>query len=331
MHPAFSVVLLTTLIGTAQGLFLALYTVQSYSVVALLPQQDGRFYAVGSAIALLMLIGGLVASFFHLGHPERAWRAAARWRTSWLSREVIVLPALMGAVFVYGLLHWVGWDLTIIGIDTGVPGDLTLLVGAGGTVFAFALFLCTGMIYACIKFLQEWATWLTVVNYTLFGGASGFMLATAYSAYASPELVNFYAGWTAIITAAVLVTRVASLIRNARIKPKSTIQTAIGVRHANVQQKSQGFLGGSFNTREFFHRAPRWVFRSVKWVFLVLVFPIPLLLLWAGVALHGVGLATGAATLVAAFAIQYLGLMAERWFFFAQANHPQNLYYQSVA
>jgi len=331
MHPAFSVVLLTTLIGTAQGLFLALYTVQSYSVVALLPQQDGRFYAVGSAIALLMLIGGLVASFFHLGHPERAWRAAARWRTSWLSREVIVLPALMGAVFVYGLLHWVGWDLTIIGIDTGVPGDLTLLVGAGGTVFAFALFLCTGMIYACIKFLQEWATWLTVVNYTLFGGASGFMLATAYSAYASPELVNFYAGWTAIITAAVLVTRVASLIRNARIKPKSTIQTAIGVRHANVQQKSQGFLGGSFNTREFFHRAPRWVFRSVKWVFLVLVFPIPLLLLWAGVSLHGVGLATGAATLMAAFAIQYLGLMAERWFFFAQANHPQNLYYQTVS
>jgi len=331
MHPAFSVVLLTTLIGTAQGLFLALYTVQSYSVVALLPQQDGRFYAVGSAIALLMLIGGLVASFFHLGHPERAWRAAARWRTSWLSREVIVLPALMGAVFVYGLLHWVGWDLTIIGIDTGVPGDLTLLVGAGGTVFAFALFLCTGMIYACIKFLQEWATWLTVVNYTLFGGASGFMLATAYSAYASPELVNFYAGWTAIITAAVLVTRVASLIRNARIKPKSTIQTAIGVRHANVQQKSQGFLGGSFNTREFFHRAPRWVFRSVKWVFLVLVFPIPMLLLWAGVSLHGVGLATGAATLMAAFAIQYLGLMAERWFFFAQANHPQNLYYQTVS
>ncbi len=331
MHPAFSVVLLTTLIGTAQGLFLALYTVQSYSVVALLPQQDGRFYAVGSAIALLMLIGGLVASFFHLGHPERAWRAAARWRTSWLSREVIVLPVLMGAVFVYGLLHWVGWDLTVIGIDTGVPGDLTLLVGAAGTVFAFALFLCTGMIYACIKFLQEWATWLTVVNYTLFGGASGFMLATAYSAYASPELVNFYAGWTAIITAAVLVTRVASLIRNARIKPKSTIQTAIGVRHANVQQKSQGFLGGSFNTREFFHRAPRWVFRSVKWVFLVLVFPVPLLLLWAGVSLHGVGLATGAATLMAAFVIQYLGLMAERWFFFAQANHPQNLYYQTVS
>ena len=29
--------------------------------------------------------------------------------------------------------------------------------------------------------------------------------------------------------------------------------------------------------------------------------------------------------------VQYLGLLAERWFFFAQANHPQNLYYQTVA
>ena len=25
------------------------------------------------------------------------------------------------------------------------------------------------------------------------------------------------------------------------------------------------------------------------------------------------------------------GLLAERWFFFAQANHPQNLYYQTIS
>jgi DMSO reductase anchor subunit len=35
--------------------------------------------------------------------------------------------------------------------------------------------------------------------------------------------------------------------------------------------------------------------------------------------------------LMAAFAVQYAGLLAERWYFFAQANHPQNLYYQSIA
>lgn len=37
-----------------------------------------------------------------------------------------------------------------------------------------------------------------------------------------------------------------------------------------------------------------------------------------------------APALLLAFAIQYLGLLFERWFFFAQANHPQNLYYQVV-
>jgi len=331
MHPAFSVVFLTTLIGAAQGLFLALYTAQSYAAVDLLPRQDSRFFVYGSVISLLLLAGGLVASFFHLGHPERAWRAATRWRTSWLSREVIVLPALMGAVFVYGLAHYFGWDLTLFGIKTTVPGDLTLILGAFGVLFAFALFLCTGMIYACIKFLQEWATWLTVVNYTLFGIASGFLLATAYAAYVAPQLVNFFAGWTAIATITVLVTRVASLIRNARLKPKSTIQTAIGVRHTRVEQKSQGFLGGSFNTREFFHGVKPLLFRSIKWMFLVLVFPVPMLLLWAGLTLNGVGLEHGPMILAAAFGVQYLGLLAERWFFFAQSNHPQNLYYQTVS
>ena len=33
----------------------------------------------------------------------------------------------------------------------------------------------------------------------------------------------------------------------------------------------------------------------------------------------------------AAFLIQYAGLLAERWYFFAEANHPQNLYYQAMS
>ena len=39
MHPAFSVIFLTTLIGAGQGFFLALYTEQVYSTVGLLPPQ----------------------------------------------------------------------------------------------------------------------------------------------------------------------------------------------------------------------------------------------------------------------------------------------------
>ncbi|HEB95368.1 MAG TPA: DMSO reductase, partial [Sedimenticola thiotaurini] len=34
---------------------------------------------------------------------------------------------------------------------------------------------------------------------------------------------------------------------------------------------------------------------------------------------------------IAAFAVQYLGLLLERWYFFAEAEHPQNLYYQTMS
>jgi sulfite dehydrogenase (quinone) subunit SoeC len=326
MHPAFSVIFLTTLIGTGQGLFLALYTAESYAAVGALPAHGPGFYALGGLIVLVLLGAGLLASFFHLGHPERAWRTASMWRTSWLSREVIVLPTTMMLVAFYSLSHYAGWTLSIMGIETGLPGDLTLLIGAIAVVATFALFVSTAMIYACIKFLAEWATPLTVLNYTLLGSASGFTLATAFAAYGgAPDLVVFYGFWAVVITLAAMVTRVASLYRNARLKPRSSLQTAIGIRHGRIQQRSQGAMGGSFNTREFFHGATPAVFRSVRWVFLVLVFPVPIVLLLLGIG------AAAQEWLAVAFVVQYLGLLAERWFFFAQANHPQNLYYQYVS
>jgi DMSO reductase anchor subunit len=306
-------------------LFLAMFTAQTYAAFNLLPQPDGHnFYAQGSLIVLVLLALGLVASFFHLGHPERAWRAAAKWRTSWLSREVIVLPAFMGVVFLYGVAHWLDFRPTLMTLPSGQPVDPTAILGVAGTVLAFALFVCTAMIYACLKFLQEWHSPLTVLNYILLGGASGFTLAAAFATATAPQLVSFFAGWAAIITVMGLIGRVASLYRNARLKPKSTLQTAIGVKHPQIAQKAQGFMGGSFNTREFFHGKLPQVLRSIKWLFLVATFLVPLVLLLVGM--------NGAAGILAlAFVVQYLGLLAERWFFFAQANHPQNLYYRSIA
>ena len=61
------------------------------------------------------------------------------------------------------------------------------------SVAVFLLYLCTAMIYASIKFLQEWASSLTVLNYILLGGASGFTLATAIAAYNAPTLVRWCA------------------------------------------------------------------------------------------------------------------------------------------
>ncbi len=322
MHPAFSVIFLTTLLGVGQGLFLALFSSQAYSVVNVLPAQSGGYYALGGLIALVFLVGGLIASFFHLGHPERAWRAAAMWRTSWLSREVIALPLVMGLIFIYVLINWLGVDPDLYGL--GVPGQMALTAGTLGVIATIALFICTAMIYAAIKFLQEWATPLTLVNYFLLGTASGFAFATAYAAHAAPDLVPFYGAWAITLTLACLLTRIASLIRNARIKQKSTVQTAIGVRHNKVRQGSMGMMGGAYNTREYFHGRTLLFLKSVKWIFLVLAFPVPVLLLLAGLADNDAGL------LMLAFAVQYVGLLFERWYFFAQANHPQNLYYQVV-
>ena len=322
MHPAFSVIFLTTLIGAGQGLFLALFSGQTYSAVNLLPAQHSSFYIIGSLLAVALLIGGLMASFFHLGHPERAWRAASQWRTSWLSREVIVLPIAMGLVFLYGLFHWLNLEVDLFGNQ--LPGQITRIIGALASVAVFLLYLCTAMIYASIKFLQEWASALTVLNYILLGGASGFTLATAIAAYNAPTLVGFFGSWAIILTVAGLITRIVSLYRNANLKAVSTVQTAIGIRHNRVQQKAMGMMGGSYNTREYFHGKTAAFLKSVKYIFLVLVFPVPVILLVTGMKADSVLL------LLLAFAVQYVGLLFERWFFFAQANHPQNLYYQTI-
>jgi DMSO reductase anchor subunit len=312
MNPAFSVIFLTTLSGAGQGLFLALFVVEARVATGLLAAPSPLFYRDGGMIAVVLLVAGLLASFFHLGHPERAWRAAAMWRTSWLSREVIVLPAFMAAVAGYAYAHYQGMGAT-------------LLIGAGGAALCLALFLCSAMIYACIKFLQEWATPLTLINFTLLGCASGVTLAAALAAWRGESIAASIGAWAIVLTLAGLLARLASLRRNARLKPRSTLQTAIGVKHPRIVQKAQGFMGGSFNTREFFHGRTPGALRAVKWGFLLGAFVIPVTLLVAGLASQATALFT------LAVAVQFSGLIAERWYFFAQANHPQNIYYQSIS
>jgi DMSO reductase anchor subunit len=307
MRPAWSVILLTTLTGAGQGLFLAVFFVD------LLKGGSARNLVVAScALSSLLLGAGLLASFFHLGRPERAWRAASQWRTSWLSREVIVLPAFMAAVAVYGISAFFSFDRKI-----------SLVVGAAAAILCVTLFICTAMIYACLKFLQEWHTVLTPLNYLLLGTASGFTLAVPVAVLAYPQFAGVLALAAFSIGALAYLARCASLVRNARLRPKSTPATAIGIDHPRIVQKAQGFMGGSFNTREFFHGRPDRVVRAVRWVFLILAFPVPGWLLgWGGGSLQAY---------IAAFAIQFIGLLAERWYFFAEARHPQNLYYQSMA
>ncbi|MCU7905919.1 MAG: dimethyl sulfoxide reductase anchor subunit [Candidatus Thiodiazotropha sp. (ex Epidulcina cf. delphinae)] len=325
MHPAFSVIFLTTLIGAGQGLFLALYTGQLYSLANLLPVQVNSFYVMGSLLSLALLIGGLIASVFHLGRPERAWRAATQWRTSWLSREVIALPAAMALIFLYGLCHYLGWTEAWFVISEALPLDATLIIGALGALASFLLFLCTAMIYAGLRFVKAWHSPLTVANFLFLGIASGFMLAAMLSAYLGTALTAFYGAWAVVATLLGAISRGGTLYRNSKFRCKVDLQSAIGVHHAQLQQKAQGFMGGSFNTREFFHGRSDGFLRLIRYAFLLSVFVLPVLLILLAHLLESPRLP------IAAFMIQYLGLILERYHFFTEAKHPQNLYYQRMA
>ena len=307
MNPAFSVVLFTTIAGAAQGLVVAL-ALATLGGIDMAP----AFVARGLEIAGVMLMIGLLASFGHLGRKERAWRAVLMWRTSWLSRECLVLPAFIA---------WVAlWWLILQSAPVG------MFVPVVALALAASLWLCTAMIYACLRFIEEWAQPLTLVNFVLIGLSSGFVLVSALAASAGEgELLRLTAPVAIAATIAALVARVASLRRNAALRHRSTLQSATGIRSPHLVQKSMGMSAGAFNTREFFHGRTLALLKIVRQTFLICGFVVPALL--ALVAM----LTAASVWWWLAVVSQSVGLLAERWFFFAQAQHPQNLYYQVVS
>ena len=309
MKPAFSVVLFTTVAGAGQGLVVALAVAVLAGV-----DMDGGFLGRSLAVALAMLLAALAASFFHLGRPARAWRAAMMWRTSWLSREVIALPALIGVVATWWLARRSGW------------GAAAALLPLASIALALVLWLCTGMVYACLRFIQEWSHPLTVLNLTLIGLSSGLVTTCALAGMAGEGPLMHAAGpWTLAATLAAWAARALSLRRNAALVPRSTLQSATGIRSPELRQVSMGMSAGAFNTREFFHGESPTTLRRVKLGFLAFGFALPAVL-----ALWGVNTHASMPWELAPLA-QAPGLLAERWYFFAQAQHPQNLYYQVVS
>jgi sulfite dehydrogenase (quinone) subunit SoeC len=307
MNPAFSVVVFTTSAGAAQGLVVVL-ALARLAGMAIAPS----FMSTALIVAEAMLLIGLGASFGHLGRPERAWRAVMMWRTSWLSREVIVLPMFIAIVALW-------WLALRNGIDNA-------LLPVAAIVVALLLWYCTAMIYACLRFIQEWAQPLTLVNFVLIGLSSGLVLASAMAVlWNEPQMLQVTGPAALVVTVIAWIGRVLALRRNAALQHTSTLQTATGIRAPNLVQKSMGMSAGSFNTREFFHRASLLAMKNVKRALIVLGFALPTaLLLWGVTAGSGVAF-------VLALVVQVPGLVADRWFFFAQAKHPQNLYYQVVS
>jgi len=311
MRPQFSIIFFTTLAGMAQGLlfFLALINLEA-------PVFSAPFISMlALPVSFILLVLALVASFFHLGHPERAWRAAMMWRTSWLSREVIALPAMM-------LLT----AMTFLYINSGiVPAWLwaALIIGT------LALWICTAKIYQCIRFIQEWSHPSTLTNFILLGLSSGGLLLEfllfAWNDPSTPLGIGLISGVNFILLFLALNLKLWIWRRNQKLKPKSNLASATGIKGNNIRQTSMGFMGGSFNTREFFHHQTDHVISNIRKIILLMVYVGPMVLL--AFSLNSPSISQIALALL----MQYIGLLAERWMFFAEANHPQNLYYQRVS
>ncbi len=80
---------------------------------------------------------GLAGSVLHLGRPLQAWRAFLGWKTSWLSREILVFGAWSGALVAYfgaAALSFPAWMIAILGAGASAAG----LLGVFTSVMVYA-------------------------------------------------------------------------------------------------------------------------------------------------------------------------------------------------
>src|ERR1700757_1960303 len=112
MHPALSIVFFTTASGAGFALLLLLGL---GAPLGLLPRSQSFGFAA-LAVAVLLAAAGLSSSAFHLGRPERAWRAFSQWRSSWLSREGVFSVLTFVPLAVFGI----GW--VVFGTTGGLVG-----------------------------------------------------------------------------------------------------------------------------------------------------------------------------------------------------------------
>ncbi|MDC0658600.1 dimethyl sulfoxide reductase anchor subunit [Leisingera sp. SS27] len=292
MHPAPSVIIFTTLSGLGFGLLFFLGLGQ--------PAVTGTVAFVFYAIAFGLACGGLLASTFHLGHPERAWRALTQWKSSWLSREGV---CAVGALIVMGL-----YALGAVFMDS----QWTLL-GWIGAALSLATVFTTSMIYTQLKTIPRWNMELTPVMFLSFSLAGGALLAGAES----------LAPWLLVIAGAVQLAYWAKGDK-ALENSGTNIGTATGLGDRGaVRAFEPPHTGSNYLLREFVHVVGRKHAQKLRMIAFVLGFALPLLLILTpveGVAIKHVFAALAVLSHLA-------GAATSRWLFFAQAEHVVGLYY----
>lgn len=302
MHPAPSIIVFSTLSGAGFGLI---------AFLSLLPRPEAPWAVFASAaLALALCTAGLISSTFHLGRPERAWRALTQWRSSWLSREGVLSIATL-SVFAAHIAGWLffGWRLPLLGV---VTAGLAVL-----SVYA------TGMIYASLRSVPVWHDPLTPFVYLAFAASSGAMLAAMLSGHTGQGREAL--GALALLCLAVAwVTKMVWWRRSAEKRfGGSTIETATGlgalgrVRLLEAPHTSPNYL-----MKEMVFQVGRKRAAALRTIGLVVGGALPALFLLGFIA------APRAWPLAFMAALTHLvGLLAERWLFFAEAEHTVALYY----
>jgi DMSO reductase anchor subunit len=312
MHPAISVIFFTVLSGAGFGMLaiIGLDIPLGYST-----RDDPVSVFLISALAVGLAVAGLISSTFHLGRPGRAWRAFSQWRSSWLSREGI---AAVGTLVLYGIyaLIWMieGERLVWLGIIVGLGGILTVFT--------------TAMIYTQMKTVPHWNTWVTPVTYLLFSLCTGYLLVAGISDSAvEGDKLTVMAG-----TLVLLFSWAAKILWWQRARKNgfgdddttnSTIATATGLgKIGKVRLLERPHTGPNYLTREMVHVIGRKHAARLKLIALVVGGLLPLLIL---LMVYLDALPQGAMMFAALLMIA--GLFAERWLFFAEAEHSVSLYY----
>lgn len=324
MHPAFSVLLFTTLSGAGYGLLLWA------GGLILIPALQGRAPAHGAVVVLwglLLALGlvlttvGLISSMFHLGKPGRAWRAFSQWRTSWLSREGVF--AVLTALAVLALLAMLGGALLgriPASVWSAVPALAGLMV-----VLALCTIGSTAMIYASLKPIPAWRQALVVPLYFAFAALSGWLVLMALANWAglSDEALAVNLLVTFALTAVTAVLKLVYWHRIDRQPLGATRGDAVGLPGREVSVFERPHTQDNYLNREMGFVLARRHARPLRAISVLLFAAVPAVGAWLAWALPE--WAGPVFTVVALLAL--IGILVERWLFFAQARHMVTLYY----
>jgi sulfite dehydrogenase (quinone) subunit SoeC len=311
MNPAFSVIFFTTASGAGYGMLMVLGI---YALLGQLPQ-NMWLALVSMFVALALITAGLLSSTLHLGHPERAWRAFSQWRSSWLSREgiaslVAYIPALLFA------LCWA--------FPSAVPLPLSVL-GIVSALAATATIYTTAMIYRSLKPIHAWHNVYVVPGYLVLGLMSGAVFTLAITSLFG-QILPWLTPICGVLLAAGLTVKWLYWSFIDSTPALSTPASAVGLSGSQTRVASIEWPHTEQNyvLKEMGFQIARKHSPRLRHIAIWSGFLFPAVMVEASLILPSVlqpALATGAAVLMA------IGLIAERWLFFAEAKHTVTLYY----